>query len=106
RDPVGAAVDLRARRIPRVEDGADRSGELLLGVLRERILGLVVVDLLEGADERLEVVRGELDVLLDASLLLELRERVLEALSVDALDDLAVHLDQATVRVVGEARVS
>ena len=35
RDPVRAPVDLRARRVPRVEDGADGAGQLLARVLRE-----------------------------------------------------------------------
>ena len=37
RDVVRAPVDLRARRVPRVEDGVDRARELLARVLRERL---------------------------------------------------------------------
>ena len=64
RDVVRAAVDLRARRVPRVEDGAVRAAQLLARVLRERAArspprrcALNVVD------ELAEVVGGELDVL-------------------------------------------
>jgi hypothetical protein len=35
-----------------------------------------------------------------------LRQRLLEQVPVDAVDDLAVHLDQPPVRVVGEARIA
>ena len=47
RDVVRAAVDLRARRLPRVEDGADGAAQLLARVLRERAAELLVVDRLE-----------------------------------------------------------
>ena len=105
RDPVSAPVDLRPRRVPRVEDRPDRAAELPARLLRERLADLVGVDPLERADELLEVVGVELDVLVHVALALELGERVLEALRVDALDHLAVHLDQPPVGVVREARV-
>ena len=44
RDRVHAPVDLRARRVPRVEDGRDRAAELLACVLRKALPGLVLVD--------------------------------------------------------------
>ena len=43
-DVVRAAVDLRARRVPRVEDGAVRAAQLVARVLRERLAGLLLVD--------------------------------------------------------------
>ena len=58
RDLVGAPVDLRARRVPGVEDGADRLLELGARVLRERAPRLVGVDPLEGLDQLGEVGRG------------------------------------------------
>ena len=68
--------------------------------------GGVLVDLLERADELAKVVRRELDVLRDPAGGLEVGQRLLEAVAVDALHDLAVHLDEAPVRVVGEPRVA
>ena len=106
RDAVRAPVDLRPRRVPGVEDGAHRARELLARVLRERRPRLVLVDPLEGADELAQVVGVELDVLLHSALGLQVAERLLEAVRVDARHDLAVHLDQAAVRVVREARVA
>src|SRR2546421_389678 len=44
-DLVGAPVHLRARRLPGVEDGAHRAGELLARVVSERPAGLLLVDL-------------------------------------------------------------
>ena len=60
--------------------------------------------LLERLDQLREVVRGEIDVLLHAARPLEIGERLLEAVAVDAVDDLAVHLDEPPVRVAREAR--
>ena len=104
-DLVGLPVHACARRVPRVEDRADRAQQLLVCVEREWPARLVLVDLACSARSASQVGRRQLDVLVDAALGLELRERLLEAVRVDALDDLAVHLDQAAVGVVGEARV-
>ena len=106
RDLVRAAVHLRARRVPRLEHGLDRPGELLARVLGERPAGRVLVDRLEPPDELDEVVGGQLDVLLDPALALQRGELRLEAVAVDAVDRVAVHLDQPPVRVVGEAAVA
>ena len=57
-------------------------------------------------DELAQVVGGEIGVLLHAALALERRERALEAVRVDPIDDLAEHLDQPAVGVVGEPRVA
>ena len=105
-DVVRAPVDLRARRVPRVEDRLDRAAELLARVLRERAAGLVLVDPLERVDQLGEVVGGQVDVLLDAARALQRRELLLEAVAVDPVDRLAVHLDQPPVGVVGEAAVA
>jgi hypothetical protein len=101
-----APIDLRPRRVPGLEHGAYRARELLARLLRERRPRLVLVEPLEGADELTQVVGVELDVLLRSALRLEVAQRLLEAVRVDAHHDLAVHLDQAAVRVVREARVA
>ena len=106
RDLVRAAVHLRARRVPRLEDGADRADELVARVRRELARLRVAVDALEGLDELLQVVGRQVGVRGDAAVPLEVGERGLEQLPVDPVDDLAEHLDQAPVRVVGEARVA
>jgi len=102
---VGAPVDLRPRRVPGVEDRTDGALELGAGVLRERAARLLLVGPLEGGDQLGEVGVGEVGVLLRAARRLEIAERLLEAVALHALDDLAVHLDQPAVGVVGEARV-
>jgi hypothetical protein len=105
RDAVRAPVHLRARRVPGVEDRLDRSGELVARVLREVLSRLQVVDALERLDELLQVVGGEIDVLRDAAPLFQVGDRLLKPLRIDPGDDVAVHLDQAPVRVLGEARI-
>ena len=105
-DVVRAPVDLRAGVVPRFEDGTNGTGQLVACVLREGVTRLLEVDRLVRLDEDGQVVRGQVDVLRGSAVLLELGEGVLEAVAVDAVHDAAVHLDQAAVRVVREARVA
>ena len=105
-DVVRAAVDLRARRVPGVEDRPVGAAQLLARVLRERLTRSVLVDRLEGLHELTEVVGGEIDVLVDATRGLELGQRMLETVTVDAVDDVAVHLDEPAVRVERETRIA
>ncbi len=93
RDVVVAAVRLCSGGVPRFEDGPDRATELFLGVLRERPSRLLLVDRLVGLDQARQVV-------------FLLPERIVEAVRVDVVDDLAVHLDQPAVRVEREALVA
>ena len=78
------AVDLRARRVPRLEDGGDRAAQLLARVLREVLARLLDVDL-----------AGALDRVVGA-----------EALVRDAVDRLAEHLDEPPVAVARELLVA
>jgi hypothetical protein len=99
-------VDLRAWVVPGVEHCPDGARELLTCVLRERGARLLLVKLFEGRDHLLQVGRREIDVLLRPAPLLELGQRLFEATRVDAVDDLAVHLDQPPIRILGESLVS
>jgi hypothetical protein len=103
---VRAPVDLRARRVPGGEHRFDRATELLARVLREGLAEVVLVDRVEGVDEPGQVVGGQVDVLRSAPLGLQLLELALEPVRVDAVDGVAVHLDQPPVGVVGEARIA
>ena len=105
RDAVRAAVDLCPGRVPRVEHRPIRPSQLLAGVLRKAPARPLLVDRVERVDERAEILRSQIDVLRDPPCGLEIRERLLEAVPVDPVHDLAVHLDQATVGVEGEALV-
>ena len=103
---VRAAVHLRARRVPRVEDRPVSAAQLVAGILRELAAGPLLVDGRERGDELAQILDGEVDVLVDAPRRLEVGERLLEALPVDPVDDLAVHLDEPAIRIEGEALVS
>ena len=74
-------------------------------VLRELDARLREHDRLEAVDQTLEILGRELGIGGDAPLLAQLLERLLELLAVDVEHDLAEHLHEAAVRVVGEARV-
>ena len=105
RDPVRAPVHLGARRLPRVEDGAHRALELHAWILRKVLARALAVQDEEACDETLEIVGGELDVLLHAAVGLQPVERVLEALAAEVGHDVAVHLNEPAVRVVREPLV-
>ena len=104
-DAVDLAVGLRAVAGPGVEDGADRQAQLLLRVLRELVARLVLVERLEAVDQLLERLDVELGVLLDAGVVLDVRDLLLERLAVDAAADVAEHLHEAPVGVPREALV-
>ncbi len=105
RDLVGLPVHACTRRVPGVEDRADRAEQLVVGVEREPMPRLVLVDRVVALDQLQQVGRGQLDVRAEAAALLERVQRLLERVRVDPFDDLAIHLDQSPVRVVGEAAV-
>jgi hypothetical protein len=105
-DAVQPPVDLRARVLPGRKNRGDRALELDARILWERLPRLVGVDLLEVPGEGVEVVGRQLHVVADTALALQLCERRLEAMRLDALDDLAEHLDEAPVRVEREALVA
>ena len=99
---VGLPVHPSTRRVPGVEDGAHGAHQLLVCVDRECVPRLLLVDLLVARDQELQVRGCEVDVVLDTALRSERCEGMLEAVRVDAVDDLSVHLDQAPVRVLRE----
>ena len=105
RDVVDAAVLDRALPGPGVEHGRDRLAQLLLRVLRERLAGLLLEELLEALRERPQVVDVELHVLRHAGVGLLLLDQVLVALAGDVAADVPEHLREAPVGVPGEALV-
>ena len=114
-DVVLAAVDDRPVVHPAAEHGPDGPGQLLPRVVGERLAGAVKHQLLEPLDQVLEVVGRQgrvLGVGVAEQLLLGLLDDDLERLVVlvgpllDAHDDVAVHLDEPAVAVVGEPLVA
>ena len=105
-DALAAAVDAGALGVPGAEHGLDAHVHLGAGVLREVVAGLFLDDALEGFDEALEVLGGQLGVALHAALGLEGVEGVGEEVAVDVEDGLAEHLDEAAVGVPREALVT
>ena len=96
----------RSTAVPGLEDRFDRELHLLARVLRELRAGVLAVDLEETCVEFLEVVGVQVGVLRVLALaVLRLVERVLEGVAGHVHHDLAEHLDEAAVRVPGEAPV-
>ena len=105
-DALAAAVDAGALGVPGAEHGLDAHVHLGARVLREVLAGLFLDDALEGVDEALEVLGGQLGIAGDAALGLEGVEGVGEEVAVDVEDGLAEHLDEAAVGVPREALVT
>ena len=106
RDVVGLAVDVCARVAPRTEYRVDCAHQLLVRVVSPVAAELLVADLLEFGNQLLEVFGVQIGVALDALVGLHGAQRVLVVVGRHALDDLAVHLNEATVAVPSEALVA
>ena len=106
RDTLLATVEDGAVGVPGVEHRLDRHVQLLPGLLREVAAGLLAHDLLERADQLLQVVGVQVEVVLDALGLLGVVDGLLERLAVDVQHGLAEHLDQPPVGVPGEPLVA
>ncbi len=106
RNPVGAAVDLSPRRVPGVEDRPDCVQQLRVRVARELVARRLAVDALEAPDQLAQPVLAQLEVAAGSLLVLETCQLPLEAMAIDAVDDLAVHLEETPVGVQGESRVA
>ena len=105
-DLVHLAVDVRARVIPAAEHSLDRLDELLVRVLREGLVLIVLIDLLEDDNELLEIVGVQIDVVRDALGSLHLVDLFLKQALGHAHDDVRKHLHKAAVAVVGKAGVA
>ncbi len=114
-DAVFAAVDDGAFVVPGAEDGADCAHELLFGVGGEGFAGAFVDEFFEAGDEFFEGVGVQFGVLhvmpAGEEFSLEAFDHGLEGFVVfaraflHAHHDIAIHLDEAAVAVVGEAFV-
>ncbi len=105
-DLVEVAVGDGAGDVPGIEDRADGGFELLHWVGREVALHPALEECLVLRDECLQVLGGELGVLLDAALLLHGVEHLLEVLALEMKGDGGEHHDEAPVGIVGEALVA
>src|SRR5207249_3880559 len=104
-DAVHAAVVRGPARAPALEHRCDRPPQLDRGILGEREAALRLDDGLELSHQGLQVVRREVDVPLHLAPALELLQHLRERLLAEVEHHVAVHLDEATIRVVRKPRV-
>ena len=104
-DLVHAAVDVGAGVIPAAEYGLDRLDELNLGVLGEVLTLFVLIELLEAGDQLLHILGVQVHVVLNALLLLQLVDDLLEALLGKLHHYVGEHLDEAAIAVVSKTGV-
>ncbi len=99
RDVVVAAVYIGAGVVPGTEHGLDGAHELLFRIVRESAADFTLVLGLELSRQFLQVVSGELYILLHALLLLHGVDELLEVLLAHLHDHIGVHLDEPSVAV-------
>ena len=104
-DLVHLTVNVGTGVVPAAEDGLDGADQLLAGILGELAALLLQVDGLVLLDQFLQVLSGHLDVQLDALGFLQLVDLLLEEALAQLHDDVGVHLDETTVAVVSETGV-
>ena len=104
-DVVVAAVHIGAGVVPGAEHGLDGADQLLLGVGGEVRADLGLVLGLELHGQLLQVLGGQLHVLGDALLGLHGVDELLKVLLAHLHDHVGVHLDKAAVAVPGPAGV-
>ena len=105
-DPLLAPVEDGAVGVPGVEHRIDGQVHLLPGLLGKVAPGVLAHDLLERADQLLQVVGVQVKVILDPLGPLGVVDGLLEGLALDVQHGLAEHLDQAAVGVPGEPLVA
>ena len=88
------------------EDGLDCLDQLIAGILGERLALVLLVDLLEDADQFLQVVSRQVHVVLNALGFLHLVDLDLEQALRDHHNNVCKHLHETAVAVVCEAGVA
>ena len=104
-DLVQIAVKVGAVVEPGTEYGIARAGELRQRVLRERLAGLLLHQRLVSGDDILQILGGQVRIQLRLGFLLLPIEDRFEIVLLHVQHYTAVHLDEAAVAIVGEARI-
>jgi len=105
-DLVHLTVDVSTGVVPAAEHSLDSLDQLITGILGEGTAFVLLVDLLEGTHQFLQVVSSQVHVVLDALGFLHLVDLDLEQALRDHHDDVGEHLHEAAVAVVSEAGVA
>ena len=104
-DVVDAAIVLGAIVLPGAENGVARHDQLFVGILRKVALGVLLDDLLVLCDHFLQSFGIEVGIELCFLLFLLGVEDFIESVLLNFKHDVAEHLNQTAIRVVGEARI-
>jgi len=104
-DLVHLAVDVCTGVVPAAEDSLDSLDQLITGILGERLALVLLIDLLEDADQLFQVLSGQVHVVLDTLDLFHLIDLDLEQALRDHHDDVGEHLHETAIAVVCKAGV-
>jgi len=105
-DVVEFAIADGAGGVPRTKYRVDGVPKLLHAILGEHLANVLLIDLLVLVDHVLELLGGQIAVDFHAGLLLGRVDLGLEVLVMTTHDDVAEHVDEPAIDVVGEARVA
>ena len=105
-DLVHLTINVGTGVVPAAEHSLDSLDQLITGILGEGTTFVVLVDLLEDADQFLQVVSSQVHVVLDALGFLHLVDLHLEQALGDHHDDVSEHLHKTAVAVVCKAGVA
>src|SRR6185437_325325 len=106
RDAVQPAIGLRPVRLPGAEHRADRAPELFVHVLRERPAEFLMHPRLEQSGDALQILGAEFGVEIETLFVLLRVQDFLEQRMFDAQHDVGIHVDEAAIGIVGEARIA
>ena len=105
RNAVDLAVVLGTFGVPALEDRFNRAPQLFLRIVREGMARALLHDRLEVVHQVVQVVRGQIDVAFDLAACFGFLELFFERSLADVVHDVAVHRHEASIGVVGKARI-
>ena len=105
RNIIIAAVNIRTRIIPGTEYSLDRSHQLFLRIIREITADLGLILCFELICKLFEILGGQVDILLYASLCFHLIDQFLKIFFTDLHNDIGIHLDKTAVTIPRPPRI-
>ena len=105
-DVIHAPIGLRARRLPRPEHRADRAPELIAHIVGERPAQFLLHMRLVAVRDALQVFGFQIGIVLVAFVFFLLIEDFLERAMLQPQHHVGIHLDEAAIAVIGEARIA
>ncbi len=105
-DIVHTSVDNRSLVVPGTENRLHRLHQLYLGILRELLALIFLIDILETDNDLFHIVRRQIGVILDALALLDLVQNPLKIGFRNLHHDIREHLNKSAVGIICKPGIS